>query len=147
MRTLLRGLTEPGGSEQSKCITIVKPNYFLSGRKTEHDAFRTGIKSGSCVKYEGTVHAITSSPRGCMTVFLENVVGSWRLLRLPPLTLVETVMCFWDVKWSSRFGGHEEACFNKHWKTTENYDYMELCRSERLFRVLWENLGGDVRHL
>ena len=107
MRTLLRGLAEPAGSEQSKCITIVKPNYFLSGRKTEHDAFRTGIKSGSCVKYEGTVHAITSSLswvcdslRGERSGRLET----FKVLRLPPLTLDETVMCFWDVKWSSRFG-------------------------------------------
>ena len=107
MRTLLRGLKEPGGSEHSKRITMVKPNYFLSGSKTELDAFRTEIKSGYCVKYEETFHAMTSSLywvcdslRGERSGKLET----FKVLRLPPLTLDETVMYFWDVKWSSRFG-------------------------------------------
>ena len=65
---------------------MVKSNYFLSGRKTEHDAFRTGIKTGSCVKYEGTFRAITSSLSWVCEERQrrkeKEQVGSWRRLRV-----------------------------------------------------------------
>lgn len=80
---------------------MVKPNYFLSGRKTEH-ALRTEIKSGYCVKYEGTVHAITSRSLSWMCDSLRRErsrkLETFKVLRLPLLTLDETLMCFWDDK-------------------------------------------------